>query len=164
MNLKTIQIKVEEYPSMEALPDKDRDLMQEAEKAMEKAYAEYSHFRVGAALRLANGKIITGNNQENAAYPSGLCAERVAMFYARSQYPDAVIESLAICARGENFRIRDAVAPCGACRQVMAEYQTQQQQDMRVIMKGQEGPILAVDSVNNLLPLMFHVEELKKNK
>ena len=86
------------------------------------------------------------------------------MFYARSQYPDTVIESLAICARGENFRIRDAVAPCGACRQVMAEYQTQQQQDMRVIMKGQEGPILAVDSVNNLLPLMFHVEELKKNK
>lgn len=164
MKLKTIQIRVEEYPSMDALPENDRLLMQEAEKAMGNAYAEYSHFRVGAALRLANGKIITGNNQENAAYPSGLCAERVAMFYARSQYPDTPIESLAITAQAEGFTIRDAVAPCGACRQVMAEYQAQQQQDMRVIMKGQEGPILAVNSVNNLLPFMFHVEELKKKK
>ena len=164
MKLKTIQIKVEEYPSTEALPVKDRELMQAAEQAMEKAYAEYSHFTVGAALRLANGKVISGNNQENAAYPSGLCAERVALFYARSQYPDVAIESLAITAQAEGFTMHDAVAPCGACRQVMAEYQTQQKQNMRVIMKGQEGPILAVGSVNALLPFMFHVEELKKKK
>jgi cytidine deaminase len=161
---KEININVEEFDGMHELAAEDRQLMELAENSLNDAYAAYSHYRVGAALRLSNGKIFTGNNQENAAYPSGLCAERVAMFYARSQYPDEIIETVAIAARADNFTIQEAVAPCGSCRQVMAEYQNQQKGPMRVIMKGEKGPIVAVDSVEALLPLMFHAEELKRQK
>jgi len=164
MKIKKIQIDVEEYASMSELNTDDHQLLQIAVKSVDKAYAPYSQYRVGAALRLANGEIITGNNQENAAYPSGLCAERVAMFYAKSQYPEVEVESIAIAARAEDFTIREAVAPCGACRQAMAEYQTQQQSSIRVIMKGEEGPVLAVNGIDDLLPLLFHAEELKRKK
>lgn len=105
MTQKNIQISVEEYKSMADLPEADLILMKLAEEALNAAYAAYSHYRVGAALRLSNGKILTGNNQENAAYPSGLCAERVAMFYAKSQFPDENIEAIAISARSEDFTI-----------------------------------------------------------
>lgn len=161
---KEINISVEEYPSINNLEASDKELMELAEHAINDAYAAYSHYRVGAALRLTNGKIITGNNQENAAYPSGLCAERVAIFYAKSQYPDENVEAIAISARADHFCIDDAVAPCGACRQVLAEYQNQQENPMRVIMKGEKGPVVAVKSINDLLPLMFHAEELKRKK
>jgi len=164
MKIKKIQVDIEEYASMSELPGKDLELLEMAMKSIEKAYAPYSHYRVGAALRLANGEIITGNNQENAAYPSGLCAERVAMYYASSQYPDLKIESIAIAAHAEDFTIKEAVAPCGACRQAMAEYQTQQNSPIRVIMKGEEGPVLAVSGIHDLLPLLFHAEELKRKK
>ena len=159
---KDIRITVEEYDSKNDLSSADHKLMELAEASMKNAYAAYSHYRVGAALRLSNGMVFTGNNQENAAYPSGLCAERVAMFYAKSQFPDESIESVAICAKADEFIIQEAVAPCGACRQVMAEYQNQQGNPMRVIMKGEAGPILAVESIEALLPLMFHAEELKR--
>ena len=159
---KALRITIEEYDSMQELSDADLGLMEQAEASLKNAYAVYSHYRVGAALRLSNGKIITGNNQENAAYPSGLCAERVAMFYAKSQYPGESIEAVAISAKADSFTIHQAVAPCGACRQVMAEYQTQQRSPIRVIMKGEQGPVLAVDSIKALLPLMFHAEELKR--
>ena len=162
MTQKNIQIAVEEYKSMADLPEADLILMKLAEEALNAAYAAYSHYRVGAALRLSNGKILTGNNQENAAYPSGLCAERVAMFYAKSQFPDENIEAIAISARSEDFTIEEAVSPCGACRQVMAEYQIQQNSPIRVVMKGEKGPLLAVNSIKALLPLMFHAEELKR--
>ncbi len=161
---KDIRITVEEYDSMQVLSEDDLSLMKQAEASLKDAYAAYSHYRVGAALRLSNGKIVTGNNQENAAYPSGLCAERVAMFYAKSQYPDESIEAVAISAKADTFTIQEAVAPCGACRQVMAEYQTQQQSPIRVIMKGENGPVIAVESIESLLPLMFHAEELKRKK
>lgn len=161
---KDIRITIEEYDSMQGLSDADLQLMEQAEASLKDAYAEYSHYRVGAALRLSNGKIFTGNNQENAAYPSGLCAERVAMFYAKSQYPDESIEAVAISAKADAFIIQEAVAPCGACRQVMAEYQTQQGRPIRVIMKGEKGPVLAIQSIETLLPLMFHAEELKRKE
>lgn len=161
---KEIRISVEEYSSLAELTPSDKQLMELADEAIKDAYAAYSHYRVGAALRLSNGKIITGNNQENAAYPSGLCAERVAIFYAKSQYPDESVEAIAISARADHFCINDAVAPCGACRQVLAEYQNQQGKAMRVIMKGEKGPVLAVGSIKDLLPLMFHAEELKRKK
>ena len=164
MAKKEFRISIEEYARMQELPQEDRQLMELAEAAIEDAYAAYSHYRVGAALRLSNGEVFTGNNQENAAYPSGLCAERVAMFYAKSQYPEESIETVAIAAKADHFTIKEAVAPCGACRQVMAEYQNQQNNPIRVIMKGEEGPVLAVGSVNTLLPLMFHAEELKRKK
>ena len=159
---RSIQIAVEEYASMSELPDVDHSLMEMAEESLKTAYAPYSHYRVGAALRLSNGKVITGNNQENAAYPSGLCAERVAMFFAKAQYPDDSIEAIAICAKSDDFTIKEAVSPCGACRQVMAEYQIHQHSPIRVIMKGEKGPILVVNTVKALLPLMFHAEALKR--
>src|SRR5210317_2347778 len=123
MKIKKIQVDIEEYASMSELSPEDHQLLEKAVKSIDTAYAPYSHYRVGAALRMANGVTITGNNQENAAYPSGLCAERVAMFYAKSQYPDVKVETIAIAARADDFTIREAVAPCGACRQAMAEYQ-----------------------------------------
>lgn len=162
MPKKEIRITLEEYASVDMLPLNDRELLKLAEAVIKDAYAEYSHYRVGAALRLSNGETFTGNNQENAAYPSGLCAERVAMFYAKSRYPDEAIESIAISARADEFTIREAVAPCGACRQVMAEYQGQQDVPIRVIMKGEKGPVLVTGSINDLLPMMFHAEELKR--
>jgi cytidine deaminase len=164
MHKKEINISVEEFDGMHELAAPDRQLVELAEASLKDAYAAYSHYRVGAALRLTNGKIFTGNNQENAAYPSGLCAERVAMFYAKSQYPDESIESVAIAAKADDFTISEAVAPCGSCRQVMAEYQNQQDKPIRVIMKGEKGPIVTVGSVGSLLPLMFHAEELKRKK
>ena len=162
MKIRNIQLSIEEYGSKEELPQADRQLIELAEQDIKKAYAPYSHYRVAAALRLSNGEIIRGSNQENAAYPSGLCAERVAMFYAKSKYPDASIECIAIAARSDDFVIHEAVSPCGACRQVMAEYEIQQGQDIRVIMKAEQGPVLAVNAISELLPLMFRAEELKK--
>ena len=162
MKIRSIQLNIEEYASKEELPQADRQLMELAEQDIKKAYAPYSHYRVAAALRLSNGEIVRGNNQENAASPSGLCAERVALFYAKSKYPGASIECIAIAAKSDEFVINEAVSPCGACRQVMAEYEIQQAKGIRVIMKGEQGPVLAVNSINELLPLMFHAEELKK--
>ena len=156
-----IGITVEVYDSMEELPEDDRRLLEMAEKSTLSAYAPYSHFKVGAALRLKNGQLITGNNQENVAYPSGMCAERVAMYYAGSQYPGEVIKTIAIAAYSDDFTVNE-VSPCGACRQAMAEYQLQQKKPIRVIMKGKKGNIHVVNSVEDLLPLMFHAEELKK--
>lgn len=162
MKIKNIQVSVEVYDSPAALPPADLQLLELAEKSISTAYAPYSHYRVGAALRLSNGEIVTGNNQENAAYPSGLCAERVAIFYAKSKFPDKIIEAIAISARSEDFIIHEAVSPCGACRQVMAEYQIQQGNSIRVIMKGEKGPVHAVNAIDDLLPLLFHAEELKR--
>ncbi len=151
-----------EYDEVEELEAADRELLSAAEEAVSKAYAPYSQYYVGSALRLGNGKIILGNNQENVAYPSGLCAERVALFYASSQYPDQKIESIAITAKAGNFEIKNPVAPCGACRQVMAEYQTKQKSPIRIILKGETAKIQIISSVDDILPFMFHAEELKK--
>ncbi len=159
---KTIQYEIEEFDSINELSEGDQKLLNEAAKACEKAYAPYSEYNVGAALLLDNGKIITGNNQENVAYPSGLCAERVAMFYASSQYPDAKILTIAITARSHNFTISQPVTPCGSCRQVMAEYENRQQQAVRVILSGETGKIQLINNVDTLLPLAFHAAELKK--
>jgi cytidine deaminase len=117
---------------------------------------------VGAAVLLDNGKIFTGNNQENVAYPSGICAERVALFYASSQYPDIPVKAIAISARARGFKINSPVTPCGSCRQVMAETENRFQQKMKLIMRGENGKINVVDGIKNLLPLMFRAEELKK--
>lgn len=157
-----IRIIYEEYQTIEELNTQDRELVDKATEAHNRAYAPYSQYHVGAALLMEDGKIITGNNQENAAYPSGLCAERVALFYAFSQYPNAIIKTIAIAAKAENFAITEAVAPCGACRQVMSEYETKQQSPIRIILKAEKGKILVFDKVEDILPLMFHAEELKK--
>jgi len=162
MELKKITCQFEEYASLAELNPADRDLITHAIKASEKTYSPYSSFRVGAAVRLSCGNIVTGNNQENAAYPSGLCAERVALFYAQSQFPGSAVESIAIYASTEEFTMEKPVTPCGACRQVMAEYEFRHQCKARIIMANGNGPVLIVNGIESLLPLAFYLEELKK--
>ena len=110
-------------------------------KSRDRAYAPYSSFKVGAALQLNSGEIITGNNQENAAYPSGLCAERVAIFYAGSQYPEATFHSMAISAKSLHSKTTKAVPPCGACRQVLAEYEVKQNSLIEIYFMGESGKV-----------------------
>jgi cytidine deaminase len=157
-----INFELEAYPSADELSDGDKELLQQALQATGKAYSPYSLFSVGAAVRLKSGKIVTGNNQENAAYPSGLCAERVALFYASANYPDETVEAIAITARAANFKVSNPATPCGACRQVMMEIEGQNRQKIRVIMQGENGKVLVSKSVENLLPMSFQGDQLKK--
>ncbi len=143
------------YASIDQLPDQEQALIEAAKTAALRAYAKYSHFQVGAALRLEDGSIIQGNNQENACYPAGLCAERVAFFAAKSQYPDKTIEAVAVVAkRTEESEFR-AAAPCGSCRQVMSEYENNQADPIRLYMMDSEGKIYESPSIENLLPFKF---------
>jgi len=150
------------FESEKELVKADMILLEHAHQAAEKAYAPYSKFKVGAAVKLANGKIILGNNQENAAYPSGLCAERVALFYAHAEYPEVAVEAIAITAKGNKGVIDTPLSPCGACRQVMAESEKNSNQQMRVIMQGEKGPVMVVESMKVLLPFSFLDEYLHK--
>ena len=164
MKIRNIQIRIEEYETENSLEKLDKNLLALAQEAIKGSYAPYSEFRVGVALMLENGEVIQGSNQENAAYPSGLCAERVAIFHAKSKYPDLKVKSIAITASSDNFVTRSPITPCGACRQVIAETESRQNDKIRIIMKGQEGIVQAVDGIENLLPLMFKEEQLKKSK
>ena len=157
-----ITISYIEFESIEELSNEDRLLLKHSQNAIASAYAPYSTYHVGAAVLLENGEIITGSNQENAAYPSGLCAERVALFYASSQYPDVPVKSIAISARARDFKIHSPVTPCGSCRQVMAETENRFGNSLRLIMRGGNGNIIIIDGVKNILPLMFQANELKK--
>lgn len=152
---KTLTIRYKEYSGPDMLPQADRELLATAVEAAAGAYAPYSHFHVGAALRLADGSIATGNNQENAAYPSGLCAERTTLFAASAQHPDGRdFEALAIVGVDANGRLCEA-SPCGACRQVMAEYEQRQGHPMRVVCYVDEEGVRVFDSVADLLPFGF---------
>lgn len=143
------------YNQMTDLPNEIQSLMQEAVQIRKKAYAPYSKFRVGAAILLDNGKIVLGSNQENAAYPSGLCAERVAIFQAGAIYPDAKIIQLAITAASDTNPTLSPIPPCGACRQSIAEYEFKQDTPIEIYFMGESGEIYKSDSINNLLPLSF---------
>ena len=129
--------------------------MQEAKNAINSAYAPYSHFQVGAAILLANGKVVIGNNQENAAYPSGMCAERVAVWSAASRYPDVVIKKIAIAVKSKNQEIDQPVAPCGACRQSLLEYEVKQKEPIEVFFMGEIGKVIKANSLKDLLPFSF---------
>ena len=157
-----ITIRVEEYGSVEELYQSDRVLLEQATIASQTSYSPYSTFQVGSAVRLSNGEILQGSNQENAAYSSGLCAERVALFYAQAKFPDVPVEAIAIYARSGEFKLDKPVTPCGSCRQVMAEYENRHGKKMRVIMGGDDGLVQVVDGIESLLPLMFMLEKLKK--
>ncbi len=145
----------EEYKGIDELSVSDQELFRSAVEARDKAYAPYSRFSVGAAVRLENGLIITGNNQENAAYPSGMCAERVAVWSALSQHPGIKISKLFITARSEKKEVTRPVSPCGSCRQTLAEYEIRQEQPIEVFFTGETGIILKAASVRDLLPFMF---------
>lgn len=148
------------FPDKQSLPESYRQLVEAAEAISLQAYAPYSHFQVGAALRLADGAIVSGNNQENAAYPSGLCAERTALFYAGAQYPDTPIEALAVVARPMSTDLFIEVAPCGSCRQVMLESENRQTQPITLILQGPQGSFRVLPSVSVLLPFSFTAASL----
>lgn len=153
--MKTINLNIAiRHCQLDELTDADRELIDRAMKATDNAYAEYSHFYVGAALRIANGRIVIGANQENAAFPSGLCAERTAVFSAQANFPDQSIESLALVARNDNGLIDNPVTPCGACRQVLLGVEERYGRPMRILMYGKSG-VYIVGSVKDLLPLSF---------
>ena len=148
-----IEVLVKEY-TYEELDVRYQQLIQQAQTATEKSYSPYSQFKVGAAVLLANGIMVQGSNQENAAYPSGLCAERTAMFYANSQYPDQQPEAIAIAAKDANGFTQSPITPCGACRQSLLETETRYHHRIKVILYGSKS-ILVIDSIKDLLPLSF---------
>lgn len=149
------------YDSENELDIKRFELVFEAKKAVSRAYAPYSNFYVGAAIELENGEIIQGNNQENAAYPSGLCAERVAIYYAGSQFPNVKIKAIAITCKSINEVVEQPISPCGSCRQAIAEYESKQGQKIEIIMTGELGKVIIAESIESLLPLMFTIKDLK---
>lgn len=151
------------YESHNELSQADQEIVEACKEACKSAYAPYSGFNVGAAIRLANGVIIKGNNQENAAYPSGLCAERVAMFYANSVYPDVPVESIAVVAMNENGILESPVAPCGSCRQVLLETEVRMKQKFYTLLVGAQE-VYKINSSNELLPLSFTGQGLKRKK
>ncbi|MBG6188021.1 cytidine deaminase [Flavobacterium sp. CAN_S2] len=149
----TTQFKV--FESIQELPNDIQDLMTQAVEVRKNAYAPYSKFRVGVAIFLDNGKIVLGSNQENAAYPSGLCAERVAIFYAGAVYPEAKILKMAITAASDTNQTTAPIPPCGSCRQSIAEYEIKQETPIEIYFMGEIGAIYKSESLKNLLPFMF---------
>lgn len=138
----------------------EKKLIDAAKEATSNAYAPYSEFYVGAALLLENGQIITGNNQENAAYPSGLCAERTAVFYANAQYPNQKIEALAIAAFNNGDFTLDITSPCGSCRQVLLEVESRYNSDVKILMYNRKDEVYVAESMNSLMPLSFDKKSL----
>lgn len=159
MKHKTIEINYTECDSIDELTAGDAVLVKKAREASKNGWAPYSNFHVGAAVFLENGEIITGNNQENAAYPSGLCAERVALFSANANNPGSAIVSMAVSAFNKNGLTIQPVKPCGACRQAILESETRFEKPIRIILDGGET-IMVLDGIHNLLPLSFGKESL----
>jgi len=160
--VKKIEIKttITEYSSPEELSHEYQNLILEAKNATHFAYAPYSEFHVGAAVLLEKGEIITGSNQENSAYPSGLCAERVALFYANSKYPDQKVMAIAIAASQNDQYSKNPITPCGSCRQVLLETETRFDKAIKVFLIG-ECRIVEIDNVHDLLPISFDGEFLR---
>ena len=154
MTKKEIKIAYQEFRSLDELESSDRMLAQAAIEATSLSYAPYSHFNVGAAVMFEDGEIVKGANQENAAYPSGLCAERTALFYASASRPDKAMTALAIAAAQNGELCQTPATPCGACRQVMAQYQTKSGRPMAILLVGSRK-IWRFSRVDDLLPLIF---------
>lgn len=153
--MKEINININiKYYELDELSVSEQELVKAAIKATDKAYAEYSHFYVGAALRLADGSIITGANQENAAYPSGLCAERAAIFSAQSQFPEHAVRALAIAARNNDGFLAEPITPCGACRQVILGIEDRYKEPIKILLYGTAG-VYCINSISDLMPLAF---------
>ena len=143
------------HENWKELPVQDQILVDRALEAMQAAYAPYSKFKVGASVRLDNDAIVTGSNQENSAYPSGLCAERVVLFHVGANYPKQAVQTLCILAEGDLIPSEKLLSPCGACRQVMLETENRQNNKIRVIIVNQDNRALILDSVIDLLPFGF---------
>jgi len=159
MQKRVYQIVAEEYDGDAGLPETDRQLIAAAREASEKAYAPYSKFNVGAAVLLANGEIIRGNNQENADFTDGLCAERVALFFAHATYPDVAVKALAVTAMHGKNLITAPTLPCGSCRQVLVETESRFKQSIRLILDGAEKTMV-LEGADSLLPFAFKPDSL----
>ena len=144
------------YDTLEECPEDVQALMDKAFKARDNAYAPYSKFHVGAALILEDGTVITGNNQENASYPSGLCAERTAIFYAGATHPNKKITKMALSAGSKNHQVTTPIPPCGACRQAISEYELKQDAPIEIYFMGVSGKVVKAASLSDLLPLAFN--------
>jgi cytidine deaminase len=156
----TKTLEFELYNSLEELSQQDQELMLCARNACSTAYAPYSSFRVGAALLLADGQVVSGSNQENAAYPSGLCAERVAFFSCAVLHPDKRILKAAVTATRAESGLFLMASPCGSCRQVMLEYEHKQQQPIEIILQWGDQQFIKVGSIAGLLPFSFNMDSL----
>ncbi|WP_458627610.1 cytidine deaminase [Winogradskyella sp. PC D3.3] len=150
-----IETKLQVYDDINELPKAIQNLMNTAIEARENAYAPYSKFNVGAAILLDNSIVVIGSNQENACFPSGLCAERTAIYYAGAKYPKAKILKMAITASSQNQITDKPIPPCGACRQSIAEYEIKQDQPIEIYFMGAQGKVVKSSSLANLLPLLF---------
>lgn len=158
MQNKKIEINYSVYLSSEELSDEDKKLVLQARKISLKAYAPYSQFRVGAAVLLSSKKVILANNQENVSYPEGMCAERIALFYASANYSNKKIKTIAIAGNSELQIIDNPITPCGACRQTIAEYEIKQKEKIKVIMTGISGKVIVIEGIENLLPFCFKMK------
>jgi cytidine deaminase len=161
MQVREFQLSYEEYASDRELSKADAELLRLAREATAQAYAPYSHFRVGAAARLAGGVVITGTNQENASFPAGICAERTLLSVAGAQHPGVAIETLAISYHNENGISDRPISPCGICRQSLQEFEQRTGKPVRLILGGQEGKIFVIPRASLLLPFAFTSDELK---
>lgn len=155
-----IEAAYNQYDGVEELSRADQALIRMAFEQTKKSYAPYSNFYVGAALRMFDGELFTGNNQENAAYPLCLCGERVALYAAGNARPNEAIDVVAIVVTNKDKDVHDVAAPCGACRQVMAEFESRCGQAIRILLKGDGPKVLEINSVKDILPLSFNAEFL----
>jgi len=160
MNKLNISIAYESYDQLQELNIDDQSLCVKAKEALKTSYSPYSNFKVATAVRLSDGVVVCGSNQENLAYPSGLCAERVALFTIGAAYPNAIIESMAITAHTDNFKIEQPITCCGACLQVMSEFERKQNKEIEVLFYCLDGKILKVKGVKSLLPFVFVEDRL----
>jgi cytidine deaminase len=163
MKLVKHKFEYQEYASIEELSHDDASLLQKARKTAETAYAPYSHFYVGAAAILNNGKIVTGTNQENASYPVSICAERALLSSASALFPNVAVKTMAITYHNhnENTSSSSPISPCGMCRQSLLEYETRWHQPIRIILSGIDGKVFVIETASQLLPLSFTNKDLK---
>lgn len=155
MKKQQVSFELTVYDGIDDLPPSERELLEIAINARKDAYAPYSNFQVGAAVLLENGEVVIGNNQENASFPSGLCAERVAVFYAGAKYPGMPIKKIAISASSNHHTVETPAAPCGNCRQAIMEYEHRQEYPIEIILYGEKGPVYKCPSMADILPLAF---------
>ena len=161
MEKKELRITYQQYRQTDELPAEDQELLAAAKSVLPKAYAPYSNFQVGCAVRLANGEIVAATNQENAAYGLCLCAEQNALGEVGSNHSDQRIEALAVTVEYQHKHVGHPISPCGSCRQVISEFEGRQQRPIRIILRGMSGPILIFESIQLLLPLSFGRADLK---
>ena len=161
MNKESYEFAYDVYDDIDELPEADAQLVKAARQTTEAAYAPYSSFRVGAVARLANGELVTGTNQENAAYPVGICAERVLLGSSAALYPGVPIDTLVVSYHNLNGESDKPISPCGMCRQSLVEYQERLKQPIRLILSGMSGKVIVIEKANSLLPLNFGSMDLK---